>query len=845
MDTPATFRKKARAAAPVVAAIVVFCLIVTLGAMNTALLGRLADLRTAPRDNVQWGLMQVQNESARLQLAITDAIATGIVDRDEIVKRFDILYSRFAMIEEAPIFARLRESPRFKAQVDRGSAEMDRLAAMVDLPADALPGRLPEMKLLAYAFQDDMQAMVLDAIQQFAASSDAERADLSNFIKNMGLAAAALLLVLVFAVIMLLLQGLKLRGRETALLESRNLMAATSSVSLDAIVVCDSGGRILAFNAAAEKCLGHSQEVAMGADMAELMIPERFRDAHRKGMERYLSTGMTSVIGKRIEIEALHADGHEFPVELGIGVTESENGPLFIAYMRDITKRKADDVAMRQALEDAKEGLRTKERFLATISHEIRTPLNGVIGVMDLLRETELTPSQSHYVQIAQQSGEALLSLISDILDVSKMNASGVELLLQPVQLHDIVHDAVETTSVGAAANGNYVTVEIGDGVPVSVVADGNRLRQVMLNLLSNAQKFTKGGEISVSLVRTGGTAGLETVEFSVSDTGPGFDPALAENLFRDFTTLDASNQRESGGSGLGLAISRRIVEAMGGEIGADGHPGVGSRFWFRVSLPPAVAVQMSPPESMATHDRLKILVAEDNSTNLMVTRQMLQSAGHSVDDARNGAEAVERAEAGCYDLILMDISMPRMDGIEATRAIRAGNGPSRSTPVIALTANAVQESVEQALAAGMNNYLSKPIRRADLIAAIDAIVGESRKAMNEPVFDETHYHQLCHDITAQSAREVLQTFLGELAGRHGELRAAKEKGNAIAYGKVCHSIAGAASMVGAAGLSALAHKADSLSKSARPAEALSTFNDMETLIAVTQDVLLPRAAAA
>ncbi|HSO46816.1 MAG TPA: hypothetical protein VLQ68_02690, partial [Rhizobiaceae bacterium] len=222
------------------AAVVVFCLVVTLGVMNTALLGRLAELRTAPRDNVQWGLMQVQNESARLQLSITDAIAAGKVDRDEIVKRFDILYSRFAMIEEAPIFAKLRESPQFKARVDRGRAGIGRLAAMVDAPASALPGHLPEMKLLASAFQEDMQAMVLDAIQQFAASSDAERADLSNFIKNMGLAAAALLLVLVFAVIMLLLQGLKLRGREAALLESRNLMAATSRVSLDAIVVSDS-----------------------------------------------------------------------------------------------------------------------------------------------------------------------------------------------------------------------------------------------------------------------------------------------------------------------------------------------------------------------------------------------------------------------------------------------------------------------------------------------------------------------------------------------------------------------------------------------------------------------------
>ncbi len=333
-------------------------------------------------------------------------------------------------------------------------------------------------------------------------------------------------------------------------------------------------------------------------------------------------------------------------------------------------------------------------------------------------------------------------------------------------------------TSVGAASNGNYVSVEIGDGVPVTVIADGNRLRQVMLNLLSNVQKFTKGGEIAVSLVRTGDFAGQAMVEFSVTDTGPGFDPALAENLFRDFTTLDASYQRETGGSGLGLAISRRIIEAMGGEIGAEGRPGEGSRFWFRVALPVSAAAEKAVAEIEAVQDRLKILVAEDNSTNLLVTRQMLQSAGHRVEDARNGAEAVERAEADRYDLILMDISMPGMDGIEATRAISAGNGPSRLTPVIALTANAIQEGVEHTLAAGMNNYLSKPIRRADLIAAIEAIVEENKKAMNDPVFDETHYQQLCHDITAQSAREVLQTFLGELAGRHDELRSAKERGD-------------------------------------------------------------------
>ncbi len=825
------------------AVLLVLGLIVLLATMNQALLNRLSELRSAPRDNVQWGLMQLQNEYSRFHLAVDDALHGTTGDKGEIVKRFDILYSRLEIIRSAPIYADLRDDAEFAKLLERCRIAIEQIAAIVDAGQISQP-QLPQLSALVTSVEPAVQALVLDAVTRFAARSDAERMDLSRFIQNMGLAAAALVLVLMISIVLLIAQRRQLRRREAALLESRNLMSAISRVSLDAIVVSNDRGEIVEFNTSAQNCLGHDAKEAIGADMAELMIPARHREAHRKGMERYLATGQTTVIGKRIEIDALHAKGHEIPVELAIGVTQSENGPLFIAYLRDITQRKNDEAALRKALEDANQGIRTKERFLATISHEIRTPLNGVIGVMDLLRDTKLSATQAHYVQIAQQSGQALLSLISDILDLSKMNASGVELHVETVPLHSIVLDAVETTTMGAAANGNQVEIDIGEDVPRSVVADGDRVRQVMLNLLANAQKFTQGGKIGVSVRRIGGPREKPLLEFSVTDTGAGFDPDMAENLFKDFSTLDASYQRQTGGSGLGLAISRRIVEAMGGKIGAEGRPGIGSRFWFTLSLPVANARPRRTEKPSPTHDSLSILVAEDNPTNLLVTRQMLQSAGNRVDEARNGAEAVALARNNRYDVILMDISMPGMDGIEATRHIRTEAGENSLTPIIALTANAEQEGAAQALAAGMNGYLAKPIRRADLISSIEQIIKQNRTAMQNPVFDETIYAGLCSDITAEGARDVLQTFLGELESRHGEVRAAHQQGDARGYGKLCHAIAGAASMVGAANLAAIAHEIDVMNKTGNGEAVLKTFRDLEASIIATRDALALKAAA-
>jgi PAS domain S-box-containing protein len=844
MDKTTSRLKRIKKIAPAAAGLLVFGLIILLGMMNQALLDRLSDLRSAPRDNVQWGLMQLQNEYSRFQLAVNEAQYSNTSSTAEVAKRFDILYSRLEIIEHAPIYADLRDDGGFAALLERCREGIGQIGAIVDSGRD-LAQQLPQLSQVVSSYQAPVQALVLDAVTKFAARSDAERLDLSRFIQNMGIVAAALVLVLMGSIGLLFAQSRTLRKREAALLESRNLMSAISRVSLDAIVVSNDRGEIVEFNTSAQKCFGHDAAQAIGADMAQLVIPERYREAHRKGMERYLATGQTNVIGKRIEIDALHASGQEIPVELAIGVTQSEDGPLFIAYLRDISQRKNDEAALRKALEDANQGIRAKERFLATISHEIRTPLNGVIGVMDLLRDTKLSATQAHYVQIAQQSGQALLSLISDILDLSRMNASGVELHLETVPMHSIVLDAVETTSVGAAANGNRVEIDLGEDVPGSVIADGDRLRQVMLNLLSNAQKFTQAGKIAVSVKRIGGTREKPELEFSVSDTGPGFEPSMAENLFKDFSTLDASYQRQTGGSGLGLAISRRIVEAMGGKIGAEGRPGEGSRFWFTVTLAVASARPRRAEKTSPAEVSLAILVAEDNPTNLLVTRQMLQSAGHRVDEARNGAEAVALARTNAYDAILMDISMPGMDGIEATRHIRLEPGANGQTPIIALTANAEQEGAAQALAAGMNGYLAKPIRRADLIASIGHIIKESRKAMQKPVFDETIYAGLCADISDEGAREVLHTFLYELAGRHGEVRMAHEHGDVHAYGKLCHAIAGAASMVGAAKLATIAHEIDVMNKAGKHDAVLETFRDLEASIIATRDALGPRAAAA
>jgi len=557
---------------------------------------------------------------------------------------------------------------------------------------------------------------------------------------------------------------------EKALQESDEKFRALADAAQDAIVVLDADDQILFWNQAAERLFGYSKAETIGVRFHSLVVPERFREASAKGLAQFKKTGTGALIGKVTEFAALRKDGVEFPVEVSLSMVTLHQQHAAIGIVRDITERKRTEAALRDAVDAAKESVRLKSRFLANMSHEIRTPLNGVMGMADLLLDTELTPEQRSLANTVRTSADSLLTIINDILDFSKIEAGMLTFELRPFELRDPVEHCLQMMAERAHAKGLELECVIGDSVPVQVIGDAGRLQQVLLNLVGNALKFTAHGKVAVRVARESEESGSVRLRFTVTDTGIGITPEAQKCLFQPFSQADSSITRKFGGTGLGLAISRQLVELMGGTIGVESEAGKGSTFWFTVKLAmplgavqvmprqvdlesqhasttggnrtnqeltgtaggvsdgnkPRVIAPAAPPQPPAESKPLRILLAEDNVVNQSVARRQLARLNHTVDIVADGRAAVEAAKAHPYDVVLMDCQMPEMDGYEATRQLRVWEQARRTTgeeftpiPIIAMTASAMAGDREACLAAGMNGYITKPVQTSELAAAL------------------------------------------------------------------------------------------------------------------------------
>lgn len=388
--------------------------------------------------------------------------------------------------------------------------------------------------------------------------------------------------------------------------------------------------------------------------------------------------------------------------------------PSVLLSERDVTAQVEAEWALHRAEERA-EVAEAKQRFLANISHELRTPLNSVMGFAGLLAASGLDAAQQHHLERITQSGEALLRTINDVIDLSELDAGRLQLDCAPFDPAERLYAALLAVEPAAVAKGLELQLELPEGARPWVMGDARRFDTVVAHYLANAVKFTEQGAIVVALAARPMDDGEIEVEVCVTDTGPGIDPAAQSRLFRRFGQGDDGASRRNGGAGLGLAISRELAALMGGEVGVESGAGVGSRFWLRLRAPSAEAPADAVDDLLSHCPALVILYADDNESNRLLIKTLLESQGHSCETVNDGAEAVLAVRTRGYDLVLMDIQMPVQDGVSATLDIRAHDGPQANLPILAVTANTLSDQCEAYQAAGLNDCIAKPVRVADL----------------------------------------------------------------------------------------------------------------------------------
>jgi len=754
-------------------------------------------------------------------------------------------------------------------------------------------------------------------------------------------------------------------------------LAAHAFEAQEAIFVTDHEARILRVNRAFSKITGYQPDEVLGANPRLLKSGRQDAEFYRALWDRLKREGHWEG-----EIENRRKNGEVFPEWLSITAVRDGQGRVnnYVAHFIDISAQKRAQLALEQAVEKAERANEAKSRFLATMSHEIRTPLNAIINMNDLLLETHLDSDQLAYAVTASEAGRNLLSIVNSILEFSKIEAGRIEQHPEPCDPEEVAYGVLRLLAARAVARGDELTLFVDPQTPTKFRTDPGLLRQILLNLVGNAIKFTENGSVRLGIHLEGGGGDVSWVRFEVIDTGIGIPEDKQAALFAEFTQVDDSHTRRYGGTGLGLAISRSLAQLLGGDVGCESTPGQGSLFWLRLPaadpqvagtrgrdlvpllgsrqilvwsrspflgeelgrqlcalglhahvvdyMPVALGRETHPDDvgmvallaesvrlssnsevdlegasligllrtergaakrqserglfaterlplsptrlcellrraasgtadsrsdtgarpkqkvTAPTEIRAPILLVDDSEPNRLVARTLLTKAGYQVDTAENGLEAIAAVRRNYYGLVLMDVAMPEMDGLEATRTIRSLPGERGRVPIVAMTAGAFEEDRQNCLAEGMNDYLRKPVVRDELLSAIERwITGtsivESSSAAPAPagpsVLDEKVLTELGNDVGIELLPTMLSAFVDELKRRLPRLEQAVSDGDMVAAAGEAHALKGSAGTFGA---SALYAEALEMEQAAREQQSNLVIARLPGLVSVVGDTV-------
>ncbi|SFL42611.1 PAS/PAC sensor hybrid histidine kinase [Shimia haliotis] len=693
-----------------------------------------ADLRVlskAQNDDVSWTMSQLEVELLMLQNAALSAQTGELADLQQVRKRFDIFFSRNTTVRQSAFFGPMARNEEVAAYMAETVEFLEQSIPFVDGPDENLRSRLPFMLSQIEVLRPKVRALALSGVDHFTTQVSADRQRLSVTLQRLAFGLTTLIAVLFLALASLI--QLYRQGQRAAQLSdrARSRFEAAVSSSLDAVLVVDKRGQIVEFNGAAETVFGYSRMDVLGKDMSDLIVPEELRAAHRAGLKRFVETGNKKVIGAgRVRLQGMRASGEVFPVELSISLSEASGETVFVSFLRDITSELKAEEDLKNALEKAQVGEQAKSNLLTVMSHEMRTPLNGILGSLDLLDQSNLSDTQKRHLASIGISGELLLSHVNDVLDLSSLGTENEPPKQAPFNLRDLVQDVNASLRSNADQAGNDLSVDFTTQDLEAVRGDRGALQRCLVNLVGNALKFTRDGSVAIEVERLSSS---DVVEFRVADTGVGIAPENLSRIFEEFVTIDTAFDRENSGTGLGLAITKRLIERNGGTLEADSLLGEGSLFTFRLPLPKVdvgdgirgtAGTQTLPDLPKGFH----ALIVDDNDINREILVDIIRELGGRSHQASNGYDAIDMCDDTDFDVLLLDISMPGIDGIETLKRIRDGAARNAATPAVAVTAHASVSDHEAILAQDFQRLVLKPVRRSAIHSTlVEVFSGEEK----------------------------------------------------------------------------------------------------------------------